>query len=180
MHEKLKLCKNFYDLGEIAEKYYNKQATLIDKNADSDYKIKNAKKSLDNVVKAHWELPESSGELFTYEPFKDDERDVAFAEAYNANEAIRKYPCRQIVLINEEDGYKHKEGEIESEMIDVPKSYVPKGNYRHYCVGGVRMIWELYDGSSCYMLFPPAGLDTTNYGRFFESLIKYIKPNRFW
>jgi hypothetical protein len=42
------------------------------------------------------------------------------------------------------------------------------------------MIWELYDGSSSYMIFPPGGLDTTSYGSFFSSLIKFIKPNKFW
>ena len=125
-------------------------------------------------------MPEASGELFTYEPFKDDERDVKFAEIYNKNDQIRKYSCRQVALLDPDNGYKHKDGEHESEMVDVPKSYVPKGNYRNYCIGGVRMIWEHYNGDSDYMLFPPGGLDTTSFGSFFNSLINFIKPNRFW
>lgn len=120
------------------------------------------------------------GELFTYTPNEKDPRDVAFAEKYNANEIARKFPCKQIQLIDPNEGYRHKEGELEEEMVEVAENYTPSGNYRHYCIGGLRMIWELYDGSSSYMLFPPAGLDTTNYDRFFSSFCKYIKPKQFW
>ena len=65
-------------------------------------------------------------------------------------------------------------------MLDVPKTYKPTGNYRHYCVVGCRIIWELYSGDGNYMLFPPTGQDTSSHIEFFESMIKYIKPTKFW
>lgn len=112
-------------MAELSEKYYSKQTSLIEKNSDSQYTINNAKSQLDSVVKNHWEMPGTSSELFTYEPFKNDPRDVAFAEIYNKNDEIRKYPCKQIVLLEQDNGLKHDPNEQEATMLEVPKEYVP-------------------------------------------------------
>lgn len=66
-------------------------------------------------------------------------------------------------------------------MVDMPVDHIPVSEYRHYCVGGLRIIFENYGGhNTYYMLFRPAGLDTTGYASFFTQLVKYLKPKLFW
>ena len=75
--------------------------------------VNRAKKSLDDCIKNNWEDTSTSDEQFTYVPYSDDPRDVAFAEKYNSHDEIRKYPMRQIVLLDESTPTKHLADEHE-------------------------------------------------------------------
>jgi hypothetical protein len=66
-------------------------------------------------------------------------------------------------------------------MMDMAPDHIPNSDYRHYCVGGLRIIFENYGGNNTYyLIFRPARLDTTSFGHFFTQLLKYLKPKIFW
>lgn len=50
VHEKLKNCQNFYDLGELSDKYYDKQSNMLSKNADSVDTVNYQKRELDRFI----------------------------------------------------------------------------------------------------------------------------------
>lgn len=105
--------------------------------------------------------------------------DVRFAEIYNGSQVIRKFKVRKIKFDLSAPS-SQDEFEAEEQMADAGADYIPNSNYRHYCLGGLRIIFEDYNGYSKYLLFRPARLDTTSYEHFFTQLLKYLKPKLFW
>lgn len=160
--------------------FFTRQQGLINSNVNAQRELDQAYKTLVRSIEEHYAPGEQSNEELKYEPNPKDPMDVRFADIFNANAQIKKFKCRKIKfdLSSPTD---QDEFEVEEQMADMPADCIPMSEYRHYCVGGLRMIFENYGGNNTYyMLFRPAGLDTTSYGNFFDRLLKYLKPKIFW
>lgn len=80
---------------------------------------------------------ETGGETFTYEPKEDDKIDQKFAEIYNdSNNGANAYPVKKL------------EGDANSL------------NWRFYEFKGFKIIMELYNGDSWYLICREKGMDT--------------------